>query len=378
MFAGNPEYNIFTKKTDDLQILIQENISMSSVPEILRSAKCITRCPSNPVLAGKDIPYESVLVYNAGITKFQGQYVMLFRNEYLRDKDGNKTDDKQMGNLKTNLGFAFSKDGINWDVKKKPFIDYPDYDRIAEAVYANKGKGEILRFYDPRLIVIEGRCYFCFAIDTKHGLRGGIGVTDDFENFEILSMTVPDNRNMVLFPEKIGGKYVRLERPFPVYSRGGKDRFEIWMSDSPDLRYWGNSDLVLAVEDVPFADDKIGPAAPPIKTDKGWLTVFHAVDKDERRGKNGWETKWQKRYTAGIMLLDLENPSKVIGMSRDPLIAPEVPYETEEGLRTQVIFPGGMILEDSGEVKIYYGAADTVECLATAHVDDLLALCKPV
>jgi beta-1,4-mannooligosaccharide/beta-1,4-mannosyl-N-acetylglucosamine phosphorylase len=75
------------------------------------------------------------------------------------------------------------------------------------------------------------------------------------------------------------------------------------------------------------------------------------------------------------MLLDLDDPQKVIGLSRQPLLAPEAPYETKDGFRNGVIFPGGLILEKNGEVKIYYGAADTVECLATAHVDDLLALC---
>jgi beta-1,4-mannooligosaccharide/beta-1,4-mannosyl-N-acetylglucosamine phosphorylase len=80
---------------------------------------------------------------------------------------------------------------------------------------------EIIRAYDPRLTVIDGRCDMCFAVDTKHGIRGGIAITDDFENFEVLSMSTPDLRNMVLFPEKIGDNYVRLERPFTVYSRGG-------------------------------------------------------------------------------------------------------------------------------------------------------------
>ena len=92
-----------------------------------------------------------------------------------------------------------------------------------------------------------------------------------FTDYEIISATVPDNRNMVLFPEKIGGYYYRLERPFPVYSRGVRDRFDMWISKSPDLKFWGESKMVMAVEHVPFANDKIGPAAPPIKTEKGWL-----------------------------------------------------------------------------------------------------------
>lgn len=80
-----------------------------------------------------------------------------------------------------------------------------------------------------------------------------------------------------------------MERPFTVYSRGGKDRFDTWIAESPDLKYWGNADLLFGVEHVPFANDKVGPAAPPVKTDKGWLTTFHAVDVDPSRGKHGWE-----------------------------------------------------------------------------------------
>lgn len=326
---------------------------------ILTSSNKINRYEDNPILSAVDIPYQSDLVFNAGVTKFEGKYVMIFRNDY-----GYIGGSEFTG---TNLGLAFSNDGIKWDVQSKPFFSLED---ITD--------DEITRIYDPRLTVIDGRCYICFAADTHHGLRGGIGVTDDFSKLDIISMSPPDNRNMVLFPEKVNGLYTRLERPLPVYSRGGKDRFDTWISKSPDLRYWGDSSLLLAVENVPFANDKTGPAAPPIKTKKGWLTTFHAVDIDHSRGKNGWEDTWKKRYSAGIMLLDLENPEKIIGLSREPLLTPETNYEVKEGFRTKVIFPGGMILEETGEVKIYYGASDTVECLATANVDDLIELCKPV
>jgi beta-1,4-mannooligosaccharide/beta-1,4-mannosyl-N-acetylglucosamine phosphorylase len=318
----------------------------------LKSSSVIRRCESNPVLAADDVPYPAKLVFNAGVTKFQGKYVMVFRNDYGPADEQRLTD--------TNIGLAFSDDGIKWKVEPEPCFAMKD--------------DEILRAYDPRLTVIDRRCYMCFAVDTRHGLRGGVAVTDNFRSFEILSLSVPDNRNMVLFPELIGGKYVRLERPFPVYSLGAH-RFDVWMSDSPDLKYWGNSQLVLGCEKVAFCNDKIGPAAPPVKTSKGWLTVFHAVDVDASRGKNGWEAAWRKRYTAGVMLLDLDDPSRIVGRYEEPLIAPEAPYEVDGGFRNNVIFPGGIILEDSGEVKIYYGAADTVECLATADVDDLLRLC---
>ena len=324
-------------------------------PEIVSSPVIHRYNGGAPVLSKKDIPYEAECIYNAGVAKFGGKYVMVFRDDFERAPWG--------GCRHIVIGVATSDDGKHWDVRKTPFM-------TPETLNAP----DVLRVYDPRLTVMDGRCYICFAVDTKHGLRGGIAVTDDFEKVEILSLTVPDNRNMVLFPEKIGGRYVRLERPMPIYSRNGKDRFDIWLSESPDLRFWGNSRLVMGVEQVPFANDKIGPGAPPVKTEKGWLTLFHAVHRDPERGKHGWEEKWTKCYHAGIMLLDLADPSKIIGMSEVPLIAPETVWETEEGMRTNVIFPGGMILEESGEVKIYYGASDTVECLATADVNDLLSL----
>ena len=318
---------------------------------VFKSAPCVTKYPK-PVLTKENIPYHATLIFNAGVTKFNGKYVMTFRNDY-----GRWGDPKFDG---VNNGLAFSDDGIHWDVQPAPCFAMKDE--------------EIHRVYDTRLTVIDGRCYVCFAMDTRHGLRGGIAVTDDFSKFDILSLSVPDNRNMVLFPEKIGGYYTRLERPMPVYSRDG-DRFDIWMSQSPDMKFWGNSQLVLGVEDVPFANDKIGPGAPPVKTEKGWLTTFHGVIRDNERGKHGWEPKWPKMYYAGLMLLDLEDPTKVLGVYKSPLLAPELEHETSVGFRTDVIFPGGMILEPSGEVKIYYGAADTVECLATADVNDLLRLC---
>ena len=308
---------------------------------------------SNPVLTRNDVPFNAGLVFNAGVTKFNGKYVMVFRNDY-----GDFEKHELHG---TNIGYAESIDGINWNVSKSPCFEISD--------------DEINRAYDPRLTVIDGKCYMCFAIDTKHGLRGGIASTEDFCKFDIKSMTLPDNRNLALFPEKIGGNFVRLERPMPIYSRWGKDTFDIWLSESPDLTFWGKSRLVLGVESVPFSNDKIGPAAPPVKTEKGWLTTFHAVELDETRKKNGWEDSWKKSYYAGIMLLDLENPSKVIGMSREPIIVCDRDFEEENGFRKDVIFPGGMILEDSGEIKIYYGASDTVECLAVADVNDLLKLC---
>ena len=316
-----------------------------------RSSKVLKKL-EKPVLTRHDIPYSAALVFNAGVTKYNGKYIMMFRNDY-GDFENRRLDG-------TNIGLATSDNGIDWKVSPKPCFELHT--------------DEIKRAYDPRITVIDGKFYICCAVDTHHGLCGGLVKTEDFEKFDLISLSAPDNRNMVLFPEKINGNYVRLERPMPVYSRG-RDRFDMWFSESPDLIYWGKSRLVMGVENVPFANDKIGPAAPPIKTEKGWLTTFHAVELDPDKGKNGWEKFWKKQYYGGIMLIDLEDPSKIVGMCKEPLLACDLPYEEEDGFRKDVIFPGGMILEDNGEVKIYYGASDTVECMATADVDDLIKIC---
>lgn len=319
----------------------------------------VRRYSQNPVLSSKDVPYPSSQIFNAGVAFFRGEYVMIFRSD--------RFDAEKKREAGTVVGLARSADGVKWRVQPKPLDILPL-------------GGETRRAYDPRLTVLDGRLYLCFAVDTGHGIRGGVAVTDDLERFEVLSLSAPDNRNMVLFPERINGKFARLERPFPVYGSGGRgpERFDIWYSDSADGKYWGNTQLVLGSERVPYCNNKIGPGAPPIKTSRGWLALFHYVYKDDKRVLKGWEpSPWTKLYGAGVMLLDLNEPWRVVGMSRQPLLIPETTCELE-GFRGSVIFPGGFVAEPDGTVKIYYGAADTVECLATARVDDLLALAEPV
>jgi beta-1,4-mannooligosaccharide/beta-1,4-mannosyl-N-acetylglucosamine phosphorylase len=196
----------------------------------------------------------------------------------------------------------------------------------------------------------------------------------------VLSISAPDNRNMVLFPERINGKLARLERPFPMYGRYGKppiEAFDCWYGDSPDGAYWGGHELVLGWDHVSWVNNKLGPAAPPIRTDRGWLTTFHGVVKDDQFVlPSNDASPWTKQYKAGLMLLVPDEPWKIIGMCPTPILEAQTDYE-KVGWRGHVIFPGGMILEPDNEVKIYYGAADTVECLATAKLDDLLALCEP-
>lgn len=337
---------------------------MGKLTPELKSAACVKKL-DKPILTSADMPYESALVFNAGVIKYNGKYVMIFRNDYGTSEETFPKDRCFSG---TSIGAAFSDNGIDgWQVAKTPIIDNHD-------IMAATGR-EIHRFYDPRITLLEGKPYLCLAADTRHGIRGCIAsINDTFDKMDIISMSTPNNRNMVLFPEKVNGEYVRLERPMAMFSDDAFC-FDIWCSRSPDLQYWGNPKVVADIRNVPYANNKIGPAAPPIKTEKGWLTTFHAVDSDKSRGKNGWEEKWQLRYTTGIMMLDLEDPGKVIGMCETPLLAPELDFETDEGFRQNVIFPGGMVLEPDGEVKMYYGASDSVECLATADINDLISLC---
>ncbi len=311
---------------------------------------CIKKHDKNPVLKASDVPYHSTLVFNPGVVKFEGRYIMVFRNDY-----GSEQKNKLYGR---NLGLAVSDDGINWKVAEKPLLQ--------------EAKGPLSGAYDPRLIQIEGRLYMCFAF-SKNGTCAGIATTEDLEKWSILSVTVPDNRNIVLFPEKIGGMFVRMERPFAAYDRPG-DRFDIWISMSRDCKYWGDSELLLEASRVPWVNDKIGPGPQPVKTKRGWLAFFHGVDIDNSR-KWGWTGTWNKRYSAGLLLLDIENPYKIIGISEGPVLCPETDYETK-GYRDCVIFPTGLVREDDGTVKIYYGASDTVVGLATADAEELASLCR--
>ena len=167
------------------------------------------------------------------------------------------------------------------------------------------------------------------------------------------------NRNAVLFPEKIDGMYVLLHRP--DVNGGGS----MWISRSPDLKYWGDTEVVTPKRSGLWDSIKIGAGTPPIKTNAGWLVIIHAVCGNCAGNY----------YTMGTVLLDLKNPGKMIGRSTGCVMRPEADYE-QTGFVPNVIFPTGAILENNGEVKIYYGAADNYECMATANIKDLIKSCK--
>jgi len=300
----------------------------------------VKRYKGNPILTGADAPFECRGIYNSGVIKFKNKYLMMCRMESI--------------DFDNYFFIADSDDGYKFKLRESP-IELPDDEEFKK--YTNE------MIYDPRITYLEGSYYICFAAHSANGVRIGILKTQDFEKFQFIGFgSEPDNRNAVLFPEKINGLYCRLDRP----GSGGSDG-DIWVSYSPDLIYWGNSKLVLKRFSTGKAWDKhkIGPGAVPIKTREGWLEIWHGVH---------LMVGTEAVYHLGVMLLDLKDPSKVIAKANAPILSPTELYE-RVGVTPNVVFTSGAILEDNGEVKIYYGAADTVQCIATARLEDLIWAC---
>lgn len=305
------------------------------------SDSVIRRYRGNPILTAKDIPFECLRCYNPAAFKFRDKYMMLVRvwGEGRRES----------------VGLAVSDDGYHFTVEPSPVL-LPSP--------ADQG-----RLNDCRVTEIDGEFYVCYCSDPEDGIRIGILKTDDFHHFEHVYYSEPDNRNAVLFPEKINGLYVRLDRPFA--RQYFLDRpYDFWISYSPDMRFWGNHKKMLGFEQVAWGSNKIGPGPQPIKTDRGWLVIYHGAEVPDPQ-KPGWN----KVYRAGILLCDLNDPTKIIAKPPMPLLSPEEWYETNPEYRDNIVFPTGVIAEPDGGVKIYYGASDNCICLAESSIDELLDFC---
>jgi beta-1,4-mannooligosaccharide/beta-1,4-mannosyl-N-acetylglucosamine phosphorylase len=325
-----------------------------------RDAGLLRRHPANPVLTAADLTYPAELVFNPAVVRWRDGYLMAFRVD-----DGWRPGTAVFD--RTVIGLAESDDGVTWRPRPTPWIDGAASDALRDH--------GATRAYDPRLTVVDGVLYLCFAVDTAHGIRGAVARVDgDLVGWTLLDLTVPDDRNLALFPERIGGLLWRLHRPFAVYGRGAPEAFDLWASASPDGVHWGRARLVLASDQVPWANAKIGPGAPPVRVAAGWLAFFHAVTIDPARDLPAWHPGWRKTYTAGAMVLDAREPWRVLGLCREPLLVPEAAYE-REGFRGHVVFPGGAVAEATGEVKLYYGAADTCVAVAMGDAEAIAAHC---
>ena len=305
-------------------------------------ASIVDRYPQNPILTGADFPPGSgiVRVFNSGVIKWRGRYIMACRAE----------DQALVGRI----WIAESTDGVHFVPRPAP-VAMPEDD----PEYAEYTAGMI---YDPRITELDGRFYLVHAAHSAHTCRLSLVETADFEHFKWLGfISETDNRNGVLFPEKIQGLYARLDRPNP-----GAEFGDIWVSYSPDLIFWGRSRCVLRNCQVRWAWAKVGPGAVPIKTPEGWLVIFHGVR---------WQCKSHYVYQLGVCLLDLEEPHRIIRLAKEAILEPRELYELV-GQTPSVVFTSGAVVEDDGEVKLYYGGADTVMCLATTSVERLLDACR--
>jgi len=298
----------------------------------------INRYKNNPILTKDDVPYPVATVHNAAVVKHKGKYIMIFRSHKL--------------NGRSILGMAESDDGYNFKVNDKPFM-----------IPATEGIFEEYEAYgveDPRIVFIDGEYIITYSAYSKHGVRIGLAKTKDFKSVERFSLiTESDYRNVVIFPEKIRGLFVRLDRPHSEISP-----WSIWISYSPDLKYWGESKLIMKPLQYHWDEMKIGPGAPPIKTSRGWLSIYHGV----------FPTMDGSVYRLGVALHDLEDPSKIIAIGDEWILQPEEVYEIT-GYVHNVVFTCGAVPEEDGSVKIYWGGADKVMCVGIAILDDLVDHC---
>ncbi|TDJ18323.1 MAG: glycosidase [Gammaproteobacteria bacterium] len=299
----------------------------------------VTRYKDNPILTKHDVPYPVETVHNAGATKFEGRYILLFRSH--------------LQNGRSIIGIARSDDGYKFHVDSTPFM-VPS----TEGVFS---RFEEYGVEDPRICSMDGVFYITYSAYSRFGVRIGLARTHDFKTAERISLiSEPDMRNVVIFPETFNGRYARLDRPHSEINP-----WSIWLSWSPDLVHWGESEPVISPVNYHWDQMKIGPGATPVKTSDGWLNLFHGV----------FPTMDGSVYRLGVALHDLANPATVLGVADDWIVSPEDSWELT-GYVHNVVFSCGAIAEDDGTLKIYWGAADTVMCVGTARIADLIQLCR--
>ncbi len=306
----------------------------------------LTRYENNPILAPKDFPGADA-IFNCGQTMYKGKTILLvavmLRNDPL-----------------PRIHVAESTDGLHFKVRPTPFIK--------KSILAHIGPLDNWPI-DPRLTYFpEEDCYYIMRPgNSEHGCVAILGKTKDFETYEDIEViALPHNRVPCLFPEKINGSYARLDRPYSLISdpHNHQQYGHIWLSYSPDLIHWGRHRILLA----PWAQwnsTKIGPT-PPIKTKDGWLMMIHGVS----------TSCTGQRYCLGAALLDLEDPSRIIGKANGYLLSPDADYEFM-GRVPNVVFTCGAIADlEEDRLRVYYGGADTCIALATAKLSEIVDICK--
>ncbi len=215
---------------------------------------------------------------------------------------------------------------------------------------------------DPRLTRIGDTFYFTYVAVSRHGVATALASTKDFQSFARHGIIFPpENKDVVLFPEKIGGQFWALHRPSGCTPF---TRPEMWVATSPDLTHWGRHEYFLK-GDEPWDIGRIGAGTPPLRTAKGWLEIYHGNSRRE-------EDKGIGAYSAGALLLDPENPQRILGAAGQ-LLVPETDYE-RRGFVPNVVFPTG-IVDQAETVLVYYGAADTCAAVVEFSLPAILRAC---
>lgn len=299
----------------------------------------VWRYSKNPVIPRDLIP-SSNSIFNSAVVPYNGEYRGVFR-----------CDDKRRV---MQIHSGRSRDGIDWEI---------DNERIQFLPAPGNDPQEWVYGYDPRVCWIEDR----FWVTWCNGYAGwptiGVAYTYDFESYyQLENAYLPFNRNGVMFPRKINGKYIMLSRPS---DRGHTPFGEIYLSESPDMIHWGKHRLVMRTAGG-WQSTKIGAGPIPIETTQGWLMIYHGV----LTSCNGFV------YSMGAALLDIDQPSKVLYRTEPYLLHPKAIYE-QVGDVPNVAFPCAALTDSkTGRIAIYYGAADTVTCLAFCQADDLIEFIK--
>jgi beta-1,4-mannooligosaccharide/beta-1,4-mannosyl-N-acetylglucosamine phosphorylase len=308
------------------------------------ATKIMTRHPSNPLIHTKDYP-GTAQIYNPSPVMFGEETILLVS---VVEHAATQGFGRDVGQTRV----ARSKDGYNFEIGEENFISCQSEDYPYPLYH---------HFFDNRVTKIDDTYYIItpVMVNGYDAPVGMLGKTKDFKTYERMDViTAPKNRGASLFPEKINGKYYKLDRP------GGGDgsNGDIWISASPDLVHWGEFKPVIAAGYRFWNVQKIGPT-PPIKTEKGWLDIIHGV----------FSPAGGTYYYIGAILLDLDEPWKVIGKTNSYLMMPETENE-KHGNCDNTIFPCGAIAKGD-ELWMYYGACDHTINLATGSVSEIVEAC---
>ncbi len=338
------------------------------------------RNSQNPILSPKDLKSsnENMIIeclLNPGVFKFKGKIGLLVRvaehtvqkegvlSVPIYNNEGNveiidfrlddpklnasdarviKYDGKDYLTTISHLRLLFSNDGVVFHQDKT----YPSL--FGEGDYEDYG------IEDCRISQINDTYYLTYTMVSSNGVGVGLRITKDWINFEKKGMIFsPHNKDCAIFEEKINNKFYALHRPSSPELGGNY----IWLAESPDAIHWGNHKCIAKTREGKFDSKRLGAGAAPIKTEKGWLEIYHGATAEHR-------------YCLGAILLDLNDPSIVLARSEEPIMEPIATYE-QTGFFGNVVFTNGHIV-DGDTLKMYYGASDEHVCLATFSIKDLL------